>query len=140
MRRFIAFAFISGVGWLCDFLTFTLLISSLDINSFFANFVSSYVGVTFVWFASLKTVFEHDGAARSRHLLFYWGFQFLSILTYSKLLQLMVSMMVVDLPSAFLLDVKEIGKIIITPFNLFTNFIFMRLLVRCICRKELNHV
>lgn len=131
LRLFLGFAFLSGLGWLCDFGTFTLLVKLFDVPGFIANFVSSYVGVTFVWFTSLKTVFGRTGAARGRFLFAYWGFQFVSILAYSQLLHLVVGwLQTPGLPAWLQANAAVAAKIIITPFNLVTNFLFMKWLTR----------
>ena len=129
MKLFITFVLLSGVGWLCDFVTFTLLVKLFNVHSFEANFVSSYAGVTFVWFTSLKRVFKFSGKGHSTFLLVYWCFQFVSILIYSQLLDMIVHV----IPSVFQLaqisqNPEIAAKIIITPFSLLTNFIFMKLL------------
>ncbi len=133
MRRFIKFTFISGLGWICDFASFILFVQGFDFSGRAANFMSSYVGVTFVWFTSLKTVFDRTGAARGRFLFAYWGFQFVSILAYSQVLHLVVGALhPPGLPIWLVANVAPAAKIIITPFNLVTNFLFMKWLTRFI--------
>lgn len=131
LRQFLGFAFLSGLGWLCDIATFTLLVKYFEVPSFLANFVSSYVGVTFVWFTSLKSVFCSAAAGRGRLLLVYWGFQFVSILTYSQLLHIVAAILQISGSIVSLSGQPEIAaKIILTPFNLVTNFLFMKFLTR----------
>lgn len=140
-RQFAIFLIISGLGWLCDFATFTLLVKGFDVPGFVANFVSSYVGVTFVWFTSLKTVFGGAGAARGRFLFIYWGFQFLSILAYSQLLHLVqVALGGAGMLAALAAYPAIEAKIIVTPFNLVTNFIFMKFLTRYMRHAQPAHV
>lgn len=128
---FLAFALLSGVGWLLDFMTFTALVKLGGVAPFAANVASSYVGVTFVWFASLRSVFGRTGGARGRFLAIYWGYQLASILLYSQLLYLLAQ----ALPPTALWVALAGGagvaaKIIVTPFNLMTNFVFMKFLTR----------
>lgn len=138
--QFIGFVFLSGLGWLCDIASFTLLVELFGAPGFVANFVSSYVGVTFVWFTSLRSIFGRPGAVGGRFLLIYWGFQFVSILAYSQVLQLVVDTLRVN-PSALLANTPEIAaKIIVTPFNLVTNFLFMKFLTRHLQHAESAHV
>lgn len=131
--RFIA---LSGLGWLCDMATFTLLVKLAGWDAAAANIASSYAGVTFVWFTSLKTVFGRAGGGR--FLLIYWGYQFVSILAYSHALGLLASALT-TLPQA--LEWPQwvqwshwesyrapAAKLLITPFNLVTNFLFMKAL------------
>lgn len=124
MRIFFRFGALSGLGWILDFGSFTILAEIFSVPGFIANVLSSYVGVTFVYFASLKVVFRRSGAGRTMFLIIYLGFQFLSILLYSQILQTL---------AAELLAIpfhQLAAKIIITPFNLISNFLFMKLLVR----------
>jgi putative flippase GtrA len=135
-KIFFIFTLLSGFGWLCDFLTFSLLIKLFDVKIFTANFLSSYVGVTLVWFVSLNTVFKHSGKGSSTFLLVYWCFQFVSILAYSQLLHMVAIIIPGMIQFAQVASNPEIAaKIIITPFNLVTNFIFMKFLTRFM-RKE----
>lgn len=120
---FFRFGALSGLGWLLDFATFIILVEMVAVQGFIANFLSSYVGVTFVFFTSLKFAFRHDGDGRNSFLIIYWGFQFLSIFLYSETLQMLADALIA-LPFHQLA-----AKIIITPFNLVTNFLFMKLLV-----------
>lgn len=121
--RFVA---LSGLGWLCDMAVFTLLVKLAGWEAAAANIVSSYAGVTFVWFTSLNTVFRRAGGGR--FLLIYWGFQFVSILAYSHALGLVSA----ALPALGQWESHRAlaAKILITPFNLVTNFMFMKALTR----------
>lgn len=130
-KTFIGFAVLSGIGWLCDFLSFSILANVFSVKAFWANFFSSYVGVTFVWFTSLKTLFRRSTSGSTMFLAGYWSFQFVSILLYSQLLEVVAA----SLPGVPVLAqsghyMEILAKIIITPFNLVTNFIFMKLLTR----------
>jgi putative flippase GtrA len=136
VKLFIIFLLLSGAGWILDFGTFALLTKLINASGFTANFISSYVGVTFVWFASLSIIFKESGENRRTFLFFYWCFQFMSILAYSQLLHMVAS----TIPS--ILQFAQVGsnpeitaKIIITPFNLVTNFIFMKFLTRFMRKK-----
>lgn len=129
-RRFVFFAALSGVGWLLDVVSYAMLVEVLGGKPFVSNFISSYVGVTFVWFASLKRVFGRNGAG-GRLLVAYWGFQLLSILGYSHTLQLLVGAVVsLNLLTQFGGSGEMAAKLLITPFNLVTNFLFMKFLTR----------
>lgn len=137
---FLRFVCLSGLGWLCDLSSFTLLVSFFDVPVFVANFVSSYVGVTFVWFASLKIVFGRSGAARGHLLFIYWGFQLLSILAYSQLLSMVAGVLDgVGIPLALSANPAIAAKIIVTPFNLVSNFIFMKFLTRYMRDAQTAH-
>jgi len=133
MKRFLGFAIFSGIGWLCDLLTFAILVKWVGVPAFWGNLASSYVGITFVWFTSLKSVFHINSRSRGRFLLVYWTYQLASILFYSKALSILstsISGYSAFTPYSDAGSVDIISKIIVTPINLFTNFIFMKLLTK----------
>ncbi len=129
LRTFLGFLLLSGLGWLCDMLTYTALVRLAGVSPFAANVASSYVGVSFVWFTSLGTVFRRSGHGASRYLMLYWCYQFVSIMAYSQLLQLTAAALASHI-SAPVLQSAVAAKIIVTPFNLVTNFLFMKVLTR----------
>lgn len=131
LKTFLRFAFLSGLGWICDFVTFTILVTAFATQPSIANFCSSYVGVTFVYLTSLRLIFNKRDSRRGVFLGIYWLYQFISILAYSIMLSILVS----SLSNFGIYDLIKInsgitGKIIITPVNLFTNFLFMKLLTQ----------
>ena len=127
--RFLGFGLFSGIGWLLDFITFVILLEWLSLPEFVANFASSYVGITFVWFVTLRAIFKHPQRGSGRFLPVYWGFQFVSILIYSQMLQ-MIANSAADLTlPAFIAGNSGIAaKLLVTPLNLITNFMFMSFL------------
>lgn len=134
---FLRFGALSGLGWVLDFATFTILVKFLALSGPVSNFLSSYVGITFVYFASLKTVFQQSGHRTSRYLPVYWGFQLISIVIYSGLLRLVVgALSAVPMPLTATGGEEIAAKIIITPLNLLTNFAFMRFLTRQMHREN----
>jgi putative flippase GtrA len=137
-RIFAKFVLISGMGWLCDFATYCLLNGVFGWSPFRSNFISSYAGVTFVWFASTQTVFRQDRSARtSVYLPVYWLFQLVSILAYSRLLEWVVQLLIGSgLLGAWVAQAAIVGKILVTPVNLGTNFVFMRFLMSKVGKKN----
>jgi putative flippase GtrA len=141
VKLFAIFVLLSGTGWICDFGTFTLLTVLTEASGFTANVISSYVGVTFVWFASLRVMFKQRGEERRAFLLIYWCFQLVSILAYSRLLYLVAGTMAGSVQFMHIGSNPEMAaKIIITPFNLMTNFSFMKLLMRLMRKEHQAHV
>lgn len=131
-KHFLIFATISGFGWVLDIATFTILLFN-NIESYTANFISSFVGVTFVWLTSLKTVFNAQKSIFSYGIIIYWLFQFVSIFVYSAL----IGFLSLKLQTSFLhvSNIQQYGiaaKIIMTPLNLLTNYLFMKNLVKII--------
>lgn len=128
---FLKFVMLSGVGWLCDLSSFLLLVKALGLAATTANIVSSFVGVTFVWFTSVGMIFGRSGARRWNFLSAYWLFQLASILCYSQFLHVvMLHFAAADGPAWLTGQAAAAAKIFVTPFNLVTNFLFMRFLTR----------
>ncbi len=131
MKLFLGFVLISGVGWLLDMATYAGLSQLFAAKPSYANFISSMVGVTYVWIVALNRLFDRREYGRSIYLPIYWGYQGLSILAYSGLISIVAA-------SAFNSKIGEIlgipfalaAKIIITTPNLLTNFIFMSALTK----------
>jgi putative flippase GtrA len=137
VKQFLKFAFLSGLGWVCDFTTFTVLVKIAGLSPFLANLVSSYVGVTFVWFTSLKTVFQRRTNGSGTFLVAYWCYQFVSIMAYSQVLHITAD----GLAVAYLTTANSgvAAKLLITPFNLITNYLFMKLLTRFMQKEQPHH-
>jgi putative flippase GtrA len=128
---FLKFTLLSGAGWLCDMVTFVLLVNGAGIPAAVANIISSFVGVTFVWFTSVGMIFGRKGARRWNFLAAYWLFQLASILCYSQFLHaVMLHFATPDMPARLAGQAALAAKIFVTPFNLVTNFLFMRFLTR----------
>lgn len=130
-QTFLRFAFLSGMGWVCDFVTFVILVEGSNTSAFVANIISSYVGVTFVYLTSLRFVFNKMTHNHAWFLSIYWSFQLISILIYSGILKEVVDVLVRQDLIALVQSYGEIiGKIVVTPFNLLTNFLFMKFLTK----------
>jgi len=128
---YFTFILLSGGGWLCDFCTFTGLVTLLQWPPFEANFLSSFVGVTFVWLTSLHAVFGRSRSSSLQFLLIYWFYQLISISLYSQTVRWGASQVVSLSAVPWLVNHAAIAtKIFVTPLNLATNFIFMRRLTR----------
>jgi putative flippase GtrA len=126
IRKFLGFTFVSGVGWLCDLLIFVTLLHTFGISPSASNLISSYAGLTFVYFTSARFVFLKTDR-RATFLLAYWTYQALSILTYS----LLIGWLAHWLSNQQVLRPVQLGlaaKILATPASLCTNFAFMKLL------------
>lgn len=127
--RFMRFALLSGIGWLLDFCSYSVIVEFTGLQPSVANFISSYVGVTFVYFTSLRFVFGRAQQQAFHFILIYWTYHFFSTIAYSGILQVLVNQLNVYQLSWSGYTALE-GKIIITPFNLLTNFAFMSFLGR----------
>lgn len=128
-KALLPFTLISGVGWTLDFFSYLTLTQFFEVRPAIANFISSVIAVTFVWFVALNRVFYKSDYRGAVYLPAYWGYQALSILGYSLLISWLVATELGDSLTHFLMLPKEVFiKILVTPFNLITNLIFIDLL------------
>lgn len=131
MKLFLGFILISGVGWLLDMASYVGLSQLFAAPPSYANFISSMVGVTYVWIIALNRLFDRREYSRSIYLPIYWCYQAISILAYSLLITIVAASasnlkidQIFDTPSSL------VAKVIITGPNLITNFIFMSFLTK----------
>lgn len=131
MKLFLGFVLVSGVGWMLDFLSYTGLTQLAGVAPSYANFMSSLVGVTYVWIVALNRIFGKGGYGKSIFLPIYWGYQVASILGYSLLIALVATAVFnVWLSQLLHLPPAVLAKILLTAPNLLTNFIFMFFLTK----------
>jgi putative flippase GtrA len=131
MNLFLGFVLVSGVGWVLDLLSYTCLTLAAGFPAGYANFISSMVGVTYVWMVALNRLFGKGGYGKSIFLPIYWGYQALSILGYSLLISLVVAAgFNVWLSQLSHLPPAVVAKILLTAPNLMTNFVFMSFLTK----------
>lgn len=136
MKLFMSFLIVSGVGWILDLVSYTALTQAFSLPAAHGNFISSMIGITYVWIVALKRVFNRRGAGKYIFLPIYWGYQTLSILAYSVL----ISFVVVEskdfrLDQAVMIPVAVLAKLLVTPANLLTNFMFMAVLTKFMSAK-----
>jgi len=130
-RPFLRFAIVSGIGWTCDSAVFLVLSKVFAVGPGPSNFASSYVGLTFVYWISLRIVFRKVEDRRKRFLFVYWAFQLLSVSLYSFLIGHIAHSLEMFAQTDSISQLAGVfAKIVVTPANLFTNFSFMRLLSR----------
>ncbi|UVL98196.1 MULTISPECIES: GtrA family protein [Pseudomonas] len=133
MKLFLGFLLVSGVGWILDLLSYTTLTQAFDVSPAFANFASSMVGVTYVWLIALNRVFKRGGHGKYIFLPIYWTYQAVSILGYSMLISIVVVKLVdfgIDQVLPLPLPAAVLAKLMVTPVNLLTNFLFMTVLTK----------
>lgn len=130
-KVFWGFLLISGVGWLLDFTSYTVMTQWAELAPAPANFISSMIGVTYVWIVALGRLFNRGDYGRSIYLLVYWGYQAGSILAYSALIGVIFSSgLNVWVAQSLGLPAEVLAKVLLTPPNLVTNFVFMSVLTR----------
>ncbi|HEB0893496.1 MULTISPECIES: GtrA family protein [Citrobacter] len=112
------FAVVSGLGWLIDFSIFVLL-NSLGFPVWLANIVGATAAVLFVFFASVRKIFQYNGHYILWKLLNYIVYQIIAIICASLLIDF-IALQFGMLPI--------IAKIIVTPLTFYANFQFMSFL------------
>lgn len=112
------FAVVSGLGWLIDFSIFALL-NSFGFPVWLANIVGATTAVLFVFFASVRKIFQYNGHYILWKLLNYIVYQIIAIVCASLLIDF-IALQFGMLPI--------IAKIIVTPLTFYANFQFMSFL------------
>ena len=86
LKQAVKFVGLSGIGWILDFLTYTIL-GLISSNVVVNNIISSWIGVTFVFIFATRKVFQNQSQISLKwKYLIYLGYQVLLILLISKLL------------------------------------------------------
>ncbi|WP_250523104.1 MULTISPECIES: GtrA family protein [unclassified Caballeronia] len=109
------FGVVSGLGWLIDFCLFATL-NVLKSPVWLANTVSATAAVLFVFFVSVRRVFQYHGHYLLGKLLRYAVYQAIAILSAS---------IAIDLITRHLGFAPIVSKIIVTPVTFYCNFQFM---------------
>lgn len=126
----IRFLGLSGIGWLLDFSTFSVL-EYFRSNPALNNFISSLVGLTFVFIFASGKVFRN-----STHIpimwkyLIYLVYQLVLITLMSRFLAAINTWITVSITASFIVSLSPmISKIAITPITLLLNFFVMKNLI-----------
>ena len=124
------FVGLSGIGWILDFITFTLL-GFVSKNLVLNNFISSGVGVTFVFIFATRGIFKNNSKISLKwKYIIYIIYQCVLIFFMSKLLDavngFIVAHFAVDIIVRF---AAIISKIVITPISMVLNFFVMKGLI-----------
>lgn len=127
MLQAIRFIGISGIGWILDFCTYSLL-GFFSTNLFLNNSISSWVGVTFVFIFATRKVFQNDSriALKWKYIL-YILYQCMLIFVISKVLNVINATIVACTTIAVLEKFSSIiSKILVTPITMVLNFFVMK--------------
>lgn len=127
LMQAVKFVGLSGIGWILDFVTYTLL-GIISDNLVRNNVISSWVGVTFVFLFATRKVFQNNSKISLKWKYFiYLLYQCVLIYAVSKLLFLINNIIVSEIDIAFVLDWSSIiAKILVTPVTMFLNFWVMK--------------
>ncbi len=130
MKKIIKFIFISGIGFIIDFIIYNVLTLLFKISIDFSNIISSICGVSFVFFLSTKKIFINNNykiKLKYKYLI-YIIYQLLLIFIASKIMIYLKNILIeinIDLIKKY---VSILVKIIITPFTLTINYFVMKYL------------
>ena len=120
----------SGIGWILDFCTYTVL-GFLSENLVLNNFISSWVGVTFVFIFATRKIFMNNSRIPLKwKYLIYIAYQFVLIFLVSILLGKIDGLITEYVTVGIILKFSFIiSKIIITPITMVLNFFVMKGLI-----------
>ena len=127
LKQIIGFIGFSGIGWIFDFTTYTIL-ALLSVNLFFCNVLGAVVGVTFVFIFSTRYIFQNTEKIPLWVKYFiYVIYQIILVYLISKLLVFINSSILTYLSFAHIKEFAAIlSKIIVTPVTMVLNFIILK--------------
>lgn len=130
-RQILKFVSVSGIGWILDFLTYTIL-GLLSSHLFYNNFISCLVGATFVFVVSPKIVFINKGELPklvkyaiyiSYQIMLIYFLSYVLVEINSVLVSILKSFLSWSVPYSYLMS-----KILITPLAMTCNFIVLKII------------
>ena len=123
----IRFIGLSGIGWILDFTTYTVL-GVISANLVLNNTISSWVGVTFVFLLSTRIVFKNNSKIPLKwKYVIYLLYQCVLIFFISKLLNRANIYLLTHVTLAVVKNFSTIiSKILVTPITMVLNFIVMK--------------
>jgi hypothetical protein len=113
--RIIGFGLVSATGLALDFVVFGILLA-LGANAFAGNIMSASCALTFVFFAALHAVFEHDGRYVWRKLACYLVYQCAAVAVFSATIASLAAVLAIH---------PALVKALSAPVSFYTNFLFM---------------
>ena len=130
INQAINFFGISGIGWILDMIVYTILTSIIKINVDISNTFSSFIGVTFVFFASTRKLFINNSKINIKiKYIIYIVYQILLIFTASKIILILKDYLLTLNIDLIIKYINIIVKILITPFTMIINFIVVKNLI-----------
>ena len=123
----VKFIGVSGLGWILDFCTYTVLgffSQDLSVN----NIISSWVGVTFVFLYGTKGEIQNNSRIPLKlKYIIYLLYQCVLIFFISKLLNTINAVIVEKTMIDLILRYSSIiSKILVTPITMVLNFFVMK--------------
>lgn len=132
MKKAIKFVFVSGLGFVIDFIIYNLLVLVFHLNVSLSNMISSLIGVTFVFFTSTKKIFENNttNISLKYKYLIYVVYQVILILLASRVILVFKNLFLNSNVDILVKYAKILAKIFITPFTLTINYFVMKKLTK----------
>lgn len=131
-KQFINFLFLSGIGWIIDFILYLFFSNVFNLKIIYSNILSSIPAVTFVFFVSTRKIFSKNNSRISlkEKYLIYFLYQLILIVLISSLAQYLYLLSLKNISMNVELKLlKIIIKILITPITMLINFIVMKFLI-----------
>lgn len=132
IKQGICFLITSGTGFLIDFLCYYFLLEFIGIDVSYANMMSSIPAITFVFFVSTKKIFKRreSSVTLGKKYLIYFIYQMILVVSVSLIAGNIYNYLINILNDNIILgiNIKIVAKLIITPFTMLCNFIFMKVL------------
>lgn len=129
ISKFFRFIGVSGIGWVIDFVIYTLLTGVAHLPVALSNYLSSLPAITFVFFVSTRKLFlcRPDGLSLRAKYVLYVVYQFVLVTGVSFLAQWLAVVLPALLP--FLSGLAKLAaKILITPITMVCNFFVLKIL------------
>ena len=126
----IRFVGLSGIGWLLDFCVFAIL-GNVSSNEIANNFLSSWMGVTFVFLFATRKVFRNNSRISLKwKYAIYLLYQLILIALVSQLLGFVNGLLLDYVHISLIEQFSGIAaKILVTPITMLLNFIVMKNLI-----------
>lgn len=121
LRRFLAFALISGLGWLLDMMVFSGSLH-IGLRPFGANLLGGLAGASFSFIVSGRQVFVAGRRQIRDRILFYLGYTVLVIVAMSGLIEVTTSWILEHVDWS-MQHAAIFAKVILTPLILLSNFL-----------------
>lgn len=127
LKQAVSFIGLSGIGWILDFCTYTVL-GFFSRNLVLNNTISSWVGVTFVFIFATRKVFENNSRISLKwKYLIYILYQIILIFFVSKVLDGINMLIIHNIAIGLILQFSAIiSKILVTPITMILNFFVMK--------------
>lgn len=122
---------VSGIGWIIDFCIF-LTLTKLGVSEVIANIYSSFAGICFVYAVSTKKLFKNmnENFNLKKKFIVYILYQVVVVSISSFVIGGLNGLIIKNIDIKLIHDFSQlVAKIIVTPFTMVLNFIFMKFLI-----------